>query len=78
MAYQHEKQIFYRSFRDIHPGTELLVWYGDGYGVELGITEQSRSGKIVRKIGKLDGLHARSSMFLVTDLRYVLSKNCFK
>nr|XP_022303385.1 putative zinc finger protein 66 [Crassostrea virginica]XP_022303386.1 putative zinc finger protein 66 [Crassostrea virginica] len=37
VAFQHQGQIFYRSFKDIAAGTELLVWYGHDYGKELGI-----------------------------------------
>ncbi|XP_048748734.2 uncharacterized protein LOC125660940 [Ostrea edulis] len=29
--------IFYMASRDIEPGTELLVWYGDSYGRYLGV-----------------------------------------
>ncbi|CAG2190887.1 PRDM7_9 [Mytilus edulis] len=37
IAYQYKGQIFYRSFKDIAQGTELLVWYGQDYGKDLGI-----------------------------------------
>ncbi|XP_056002200.1 histone-lysine N-methyltransferase PRDM9-like [Ostrea edulis] len=37
VAFQHKGEIYYRSFKDIPPGTELLVWYGHDYGKELGI-----------------------------------------
>ncbi|XP_063436674.1 histone-lysine N-methyltransferase PRDM9-like [Mytilus trossulus] len=37
IAYQYKGQIFYRSFKDIAKGTELLVWYGQDYGKDLGI-----------------------------------------
>lgn len=30
-AFQHNKSIFYRAFREIPSGTELLVWYDDKY-----------------------------------------------
>lgn len=29
--------VFYMTSRDVEPGTELLVWYGDGYGRFLGV-----------------------------------------
>ncbi|XP_078320258.1 histone-lysine N-methyltransferase PRDM7-like [Crassostrea virginica] len=32
-----EGMIFYMTTRDVEPGTELLVWYGDPYGKYLGI-----------------------------------------
>ncbi|XP_074162925.1 histone-lysine N-methyltransferase PRDM9-like isoform X2 [Sminthopsis crassicaudata] len=37
VAFQYQRQIFYRTCRVIRPGCELLVWYGDEYGRELGI-----------------------------------------
>lgn len=37
VAYQYHRQIFYRTCQVIRPGCELLVWYGDEYGQELGI-----------------------------------------
>ncbi|XP_062601673.1 zinc finger protein OZF-like [Saccostrea cucullata] len=37
VAFQYKGQIYYRSFKDIPAGTELLVWYGNDYGKELGI-----------------------------------------
>nr|XP_022308109.1 zinc finger protein 626-like [Crassostrea virginica] len=37
VAFQHRGHIFYRTFKDIPAGTELLVWYGHDYGKELGI-----------------------------------------
>ncbi|KAM5197095.1 histone-lysine N-methyltransferase PRDM7-like [Hipposideros larvatus] len=46
VAYQYHRQIFYRTCQVIRPGCELLVWYGDEYGQELGIqfsTEPARS-----------------------------------
>jgi hypothetical protein len=38
VAYQYKGQIFYRTFKDIYAGSELLVWYGDHYARELGIS----------------------------------------
>uniref|UniRef100_A0A671G4S0 PR/SET domain 7 n=1 Tax=Rhinolophus ferrumequinum TaxID=59479 RepID=A0A671G4S0_RHIFE len=36
VAFQYHRQIFYRTCQVIRPGCELLVWYGDEYGQELG------------------------------------------
>ena len=38
VAFQYRGQIYYRSFKEIPPGTELLVWYGEQYAKELGIS----------------------------------------
>ncbi|KAE8737249.1 hypothetical protein FOCC_FOCC017288, partial [Frankliniella occidentalis] len=35
--YQYKGHLYYRVVRDIPPNTELLVWYGDSYGKELGL-----------------------------------------
>ncbi|XP_049736454.1 histone-lysine N-methyltransferase PRDM9 [Elephas maximus indicus] len=42
VAFQYHRQIFYRTCRTIQPDCELLVWYGDEYGQELGIKWGSR------------------------------------
>ena len=36
-AFQYKRQVYYRTTKVISSGTELLVWYGDNYGKELGI-----------------------------------------
>ncbi|MBN3306089.1 PRDM9 methyltransferase, partial [Amia calva] len=38
VAFQYHSQVYYRSFWPISPGCELLVWYGEEYARELGIT----------------------------------------
>ncbi|XP_060993717.1 histone-lysine N-methyltransferase PRDM9-like [Dama dama] len=37
VAFQYHGQIFYRTCQVVRPGCELLVWYGDEYGQDLGI-----------------------------------------
>ena len=37
MAFQYKGQMYYRTVADIPAHMELLVWYGDDYGRELGI-----------------------------------------
>ena len=44
VALQYQGQIFYLTCRVVRPGCELLVWYGDEYGQDLGIKRDS-SGK---------------------------------
>ncbi|KAL5005678.1 hypothetical protein ScPMuIL_016836 [Solemya velum] len=48
-AYQHNGEIYYRSFKSIEAGTEILVWYGHDYGKELGI-ERGTDSKIFSQI----------------------------
>ncbi|XP_062941335.1 histone-lysine N-methyltransferase PRDM9-like [Cynocephalus volans] len=45
VAFQYHGQIFYRTCQVIRPGCELLVWYGDEYGQELGIKWDSKCKK---------------------------------
>ncbi|XP_061264166.1 histone-lysine N-methyltransferase PRDM9 [Bos javanicus] len=42
VALQYHGQIFYRTCQVVRPGCELLVWYGDEYGEELGIKQDKR------------------------------------
>ncbi|XP_033646206.1 histone-lysine N-methyltransferase PRDM9-like [Asterias rubens] len=45
VAYQYCGQIYYRSFKTISPGQELLVFYGEEYASELGIVMTENDGK---------------------------------
>ena len=38
IAFQYHGKVYYRSFKRIYPGSELLVWYGEQYAKELGTT----------------------------------------
>ena len=38
LAFQFHGEIYYRTIENISAHSELLVWYGDEYGQELGIT----------------------------------------
>ncbi|XP_021513083.2 histone-lysine N-methyltransferase PRDM9 [Meriones unguiculatus] len=53
VAFQYHRQIFYRTCRVIRPGCELLVWYGDEYGQELGIKWGSKRKKGITAIREL-------------------------
>ena len=37
VAFQYHSQIYYRAYKEIKHGDELLVWYGDEYARDLGI-----------------------------------------
>ena len=37
VAFQYHGQIYYRTFKTVYPGNELLVWYGEEYAADLGI-----------------------------------------
>ena len=44
VAFQFYGEIYYRVYKKIEPGQELLVWYGDEYAQELGIEVDIRDG----------------------------------
>jgi len=37
VAYQYHRHIYYRTYKPMEAGDELLVWYGDEYAKDLGI-----------------------------------------
>ncbi|XP_038625928.1 histone-lysine N-methyltransferase PRDM9-like [Tachyglossus aculeatus] len=43
VAIQYQGEIYYRTCRVIPPGQELLVWYGEEYGRELGILPDNKT-----------------------------------
>ena len=55
VAYQYLGQIYYRTFRDIDPNMELLVWYGEEYAEELGIGLNNSETGMAESIGELNG-----------------------
>ena len=38
VAFQFRGNIYYRAYKPIPPGNELLVWYRESYAKELGIS----------------------------------------
>ena len=40
VAYQYHGEIYYLTFKTVYPGNELMLWYGEKYAVELGISVQ--------------------------------------
>ncbi len=47
VAYQHCGEIYYRTFKDVQPGQELLVWYGEEYADDLGINLLPRKSELL-------------------------------
>ncbi|XP_057300026.1 zinc finger protein 431-like [Hydractinia symbiolongicarpus] len=52
IAFQYHGEIYYRLYKDVAAGTELLVWYGDDYARDLGIA-LSDDKKASTKIGEV-------------------------
>jgi len=38
VAYQYKSEIYYRTYKPVTAGKELLVWYGESYAKDLGIS----------------------------------------
>ena len=45
LSFQYEGDIYCYTIKDILPGTELLVWYGEQYVKLLGLTVDYMFGK---------------------------------
>ena len=56
VALQFHGKIWYRTYKDVEPGTELLVWYGEEYAEELGIALQ---GEVEEKEPEGEGLKTK-------------------
>ncbi|XP_023932350.1 histone-lysine N-methyltransferase PRDM9-like [Lingula anatina] len=52
VAFQYHGQIYYKTIKPIPEGSELLVWYGDAYAMELGIdkTKPESNLDLLRKL----------------------------
>ncbi|XP_065783086.1 histone-lysine N-methyltransferase PRDM9-like [Muntiacus reevesi] len=76
VAFQYHGQIFYRTCRVVRPGCELLVWYGDEYGQDLGIRRNSR-GKSELAAGRepKPKIHPCASCSLVFSSQKFLSRH---
>ena len=46
---QKHNRVYYVAKRDILPGEEILIWYGPGYGEQLGITTYDKKEKKNKK-----------------------------
>ena len=55
IAFQYQGEIYYRTCKQLVCGTELLVWYGDDYGKELGIELNSKQQGETSRIWKNPG-----------------------
>ena len=55
IALQFHGKIWYRTYKDIKVGEELLVWYGEQYAKELGIALQDDNGDDDVSVDQADG-----------------------
>lgn len=73
IAYQYKGDIYYRSFKDIEPGKELLVWYGQDYGKDLGIERLDITSLLKPKYINGEG---RFTFYLWYDYPLIYLKGC--
>ena len=70
VAYQFRGEIYYRTYKPVTPGKELLVWYGESYAKDLGISpcdNQDRSISIgIKPTESLNSILGLFNLFLLT------------
>ena len=71
-AFQYGGNVYYRAFRDIPMGEELLVWYDDKYPQHMGIPVGLQDMPFVPRSGK-QLWQGSKSLPLVTTLRSTVS-----
>ena len=49
VAYQFRGEIYYRTYKPVTPGKELLVWYGESYAKDLGISPCDNQDRSISK-----------------------------
>ncbi|KAM7300170.1 histone-lysine N-methyltransferase PRDM9-like isoform X4 [Ixodes scapularis] len=57
VAFQHRGGVYYQTRAKIAPGTELLVWYGDEFGAELGLVEGKDGAQKKRHLTRHQRVH---------------------
>ncbi|XP_078575263.1 uncharacterized protein LOC144861315 [Branchiostoma floridae x Branchiostoma japonicum] len=73
VAFQYYRNIYYRTYKPIPPGTELMVWYGNEYAKDLGIFEEAETkgeepkqqSKAIRSLQTLEGNSVHLSLILI-------------
>ena len=63
VSFQFRGNIYYRTYKPIPPGNELLVWYGESYAKELGISLDDND-MLVRDRGWTNGRELSYSLYL--------------
>ena len=73
VAFQFRGEIYYRSYKTIEPGMELLVWYGDRYACDLDILDKDDSDKIAGMCSSI--LMVSLTSMLVFQKKTLLTEN---
>lgn len=72
--YMYNYDVYYVTYEDIKPGTELLVWYGDGYGETLDLFRTDKDYQ--RRFNDSEWRFVRKSTLIPRIQPY--SSSCFK
>jgi len=73
VAYQYHRHIYYRTYKPMEAGDELLVWYGDEYAKDLGIDLHADENQLELQTGASD----KKNIKLIGGKDYECSK-CLK
>ena len=51
IAFQYHGEIYYCTFKKVHPGEELLVWYGDEYANEhvIDLNKEEEEQQVIKR-----------------------------
>ena len=77
VAFQYHSQIYYRAYKDVKEGEELLVWYGDEYARDLGIMEDNENGKSEQTVPQIKKDIGMFLFSLVVIIIIYLSRKAF-
>ena len=72
VAYQYRGEIYYRTYKPVTPEKELLVWYGESYAKDLGISSCDNQGRSI-SIGitnRVNKLSTKSFFYLISIFAY--------
>ena len=70
IAYQYKGKIYYRAYKEIKKGIELLVWYGCQYAEQLGITKEKEVISSVDVSPNIPGRTNVYHLFCITLKRF--------
>ena len=66
VAYQYRGEIYYRTYKSVYPGQELLVWYGERYAKDLGISTETNQ----QQHNRLQGISEKSIQTFLAILSF--------
>jgi len=67
VAYQYRGEIYYRTYKPVTPGKELLVWYGESYAKDLGISPCDNQDRSI-SIGITNGVNKHNTKSFLSHL----------